>query len=245
MSRLSPHGTRAAELVALAAGRADLVIVEGERRCVDLIERGFSPRQLVVAEGQLTGLVPALRRATAEIVEAPLPTYGRLVGSRSLPGVAGVFERPAATWHDLADARLLLGIDAVQDPGNLGALIRVAAGLGAGGVLVGPGCARPWSVKALRASAAAAFLVPILELASWSEVDGHNLQVATAVAHDGVSPQDAGWSGRWLLVVGNEGHGSTLDGRAVTWPLAAKLESLNVAVAAALLLSTITACQRV
>lgn len=244
MSRLSPHGPRAAELLALASGHADLVLVEGQARCLDLIQHGLVPEQLIVAQGHLEGLAPALRSTAWETLEAPLPTYGRLVGSRTLPGVSAVFRRPLTTWQDLDDAQLLLGIDAVQDPGNLGALIRVAAALGADGVLVGPGCARPWSVKALRASAAATFLVPVLELKAWAEVQDHGLQVAMASAHDGQPPTAEPWLGRWVLVVGNEGHGSALSGRAVTWPLRSGVESLNVAVAAALLLSAILAGQR-
>lgn len=239
MSRLGPHGQRAAELAELAGGHGELVLVEGERRCLDLIDRGLSPHQLIVSEGRLDLLPPALGRGPWEVLEAPFSLYAKIVGSRSLPGVSGVFARPQSSWETLAQGRLLLGIDGVQDPGNLGALIRVAAALGADGVLVGRGSARPWSVKSLRASAAAGFLVPVLEVPDWQEATAQGFAVATASAHGGKAPEAWEWSGRWLLLVGNEGHGSQGGGRPVTISLGRGVESLNVAVAAALLLVAI------
>ncbi len=240
MSRLGPHGQRAAELAALADGRADLVLVEGERRLADLIGRGFTPEQVVVSEGRVGLLPPLLRSGPWPLWEAPAALYARLVGSRSLPGASGVFRRPRSSWQSLAKDRLLLGIDGVQDPGNLGALIRVAAALGADGVVVGPGSARPWSAKSLRAAAATSFLLPVLEIQDWQEASGHGFSLATASAHGGEVPEACEWSGRWLLVVGNEGHGALARGRPVTIPLGRAVESLNVAVAAALLLSRIS-----
>lgn len=239
MSRLGRHGQRAAELAALADGHADLVLVEGERRLTDLIARGVTPEQVVVSEGRTDLLPPVLQSGPWPLWEAPPSVYSRLVGSRSLPGASGVFRRPRSSWQDLAESRLLLGIDGVQDPGNLGALIRVAAALAADGVVVGPGSARPWSAKSLRAAAATSFLLPVLEIQDWHEASEHGFSLATASAHGGAVPEASEWSGRWLLVVGNEGHGALARGRPVSLPLSRAVESLNVAVAAALLLSRI------
>jgi TrmH family RNA methyltransferase len=135
-----------------------------------------------------------------------------------------------------------LVLDGVQDPGNVGTMVRTAFGLGAAGVLGLPGTAELTNPKTLRATMGACFRLPALpveeaELRRWAEE--RNVQVLIAVA-DGSPP--GGWRGSAIaLVVGNEGAGvrpalaEWAHGR-IGIPLRAGAESLNVGIAAGILL---------
>jgi RNA methyltransferase, TrmH family len=140
----------------------------------------------------------------------------------------------------------VLYLDRLQDPGNLGGVIRSAAALGASGIACSPGCADPFSPRAIRASAAQSLLLPVA-----TEVAFRPLAAAfrkrggevAATAGTGGKPI-AAWRPRLplLLALGNEGAGlaeEILDGSdtRLTIPLSRNVESLNVAVAAGIILA--------
>ena len=139
----------------------------------------------------------------------------------------------------------MLLLDGVQDPGNVGTLLRSAEAFGAAAVLVTEGTADVWNGKALRASAGAAFRVPVVR---WSAalqgaLRGLEMRVLAAVAsEDGAVPVgDAELAAGCVLVVGNEGRGvsaemlQVADGR-ITLPMLGRTESLNAAVAGSVML---------
>jgi tRNA G18 (ribose-2'-O)-methylase SpoU len=140
---------------------------------------------------------------------------------------------------------LFVLLDDVQDPANVGAIVRCAEAFGVAGVVSTPGCAWPFSPRALRASAGSALRVPIVtraiapEVVAWARGIGASL--AGAEAHGGREPASAAGIRPLVLVVGSEGHGispemeAALDLR-LTLPLRGKVESLNASVAAGLLL---------
>jgi tRNA G18 (ribose-2'-O)-methylase SpoU len=144
---------------------------------------------------------------------------------------------------------LLLLLDGVQDPANVGAIVRCAEAFGVAGVVATPGCAWPFSPRALRASAGSALRVPIAtriapeEAVAWARANGAVL--AGAEAHGGETPDRAAKTRPLVLVVGSEGHGiseeleTALD-RRLTLPLGGNVESLNAAVATGLLLFILT-----
>jgi TrmH family RNA methyltransferase len=161
-----------------------------------------------------------------------------------------VAEQPSLGLADLAgrlpagELRLLV-LDGVQDPGNVGTLLRSAAGLGASAVLTLPGTVDPWSAKVVRASMGALFRLPTVgdtaeavaaflaaqRIVLWG-ADGAGEPVGTLAAH---APD------RLAVAVGNEGAGLSGAVRAraarlVAVPSSGLVESLNVAVAASILL---------
>jgi TrmH family RNA methyltransferase len=133
-------------------------------------------------------------------------------------------------------------LDGVQDAGNVGAILRTTAAAGIRDIVLGPGCAGPWTPRVLRAAQGAHFSLRIREqpdlvavLKSYS-----GISVAT-VAKDGAPLFDLDVSGDVAWIFGNEGAGITdalaaLATRRTTIPLAADTESLNVAAAAAICL---------
>ena len=140
-------------------------------------------------------------------------------------------------------ARSVLVLDAVQDPGNVGTMIRTAHGLGAAGVIALPGSAELVNPKVLRATMGAAFRMPAVaashdETLKWLAERRAAVWIAAA---DGEPISNARRLSPVALVVGNEGAGisAVMAGAAtmlVAVPLAAGAESLNVGVAAGILL---------
>jgi TrmH family RNA methyltransferase len=131
----------------------------------------------------------------------------------------------------------------VQDPGNLGGLLRVAAAAGAGGLVAADGSADPWNPKAVRASAGAVFHLPVArrgDVAAILAGAGPRVRRA-AVARGGLRFTEVDWRRPFLLLLGGEGGGlpaallEAADER-VTIPMAGGVESLNVLAAATLLL---------
>lgn len=144
---------------------------------------------------------------------------------------------------------LFVLLDGVQDPANVGAIVRCAEAFGVAAVILTPECAWPFSPRALRASAGSALRVPIAsrvpagEAVAWAR--SHGAVLAGAEARGGEPPDGASKVRPLVLVVGSEGQGisavveAALD-RRLTLPLGGRVESLNAAVAAGLLLFVLT-----
>ena len=137
----------------------------------------------------------------------------------------------------------------MQDPANVGAILRSAEGFGVQGVLLTPACASPFSPKALRASALSALRIPTApnvepdSAIEWATRGGAVL--AAAESRGGEPPEALRAVRPLVLVIGSEGRGisAALESgisRRVTIPLARPVESLNAAVAAGVLLHAIT-----
>src|SRR5207253_8806648 len=164
-------------------------------------------------------------------------------------GVLAIVEPRDWTLADIpvGRGRALLVLDGVQDPGNVGTLIRTAHALGAGGTVALRGTADVLNPKALRAAMGATFRHPVVALddapfIAWAGASGVTLW---ATAADGVplarAQREAAPSERIAVIVGNQGAGirpalNAVAARRVAIPLAQGAESLNVAVAAGILL---------
>ncbi len=211
---------------------------------IEIVELAAAPRigaspagAALLASLQARG-VP-VRRMAAELVAS----LSELDTSQGLIAVA---RRPVFTLEAvLRGTPLVLVVDGVQDPGNLGALLRSAEAAGATGALLGAGCADSFSWKALRGSMGSAFRLPHLGgLALEAVLDtlaGRGVRVLATAADGERRYDEADLRGPVAIVVGREGRGlpPSVQRRAdarLRIPLSAPVESLNVAVAAALVL---------
>ncbi len=188
---------------------------------------GFALGQELPPETELLMLPPVLFRATVS-TEAPQP-------------VAALLPAPV---HSFADAQtpLLLVLARLQDPGNVGTLLRSAEAFGATGAVLLSGTATPWSGKALRASAGSALRLPLHGAPNAEEaaalLRARGIRSHAAVPRGGGLPSLRGPSAIWI---GNEGAGlspaelAVCDER-ITLPMSGRAESLNAAVAGSLLL---------
>lgn len=153
-------------------------------------------------------------------------------------GVLGLFSIPRPA-EQRTDCCVLL--EAIQDPGNLGGILRTAAAAGAGAVYLSQGCAEAWSPKALRAGMGAHFALAIHEQQPLVEVMKNFETVLAATLDARQSIYDTDLRGRVAFLFGNEGAGlsaSTLAAASlrVKIPMPGRIESLNVAAAAAVCL---------
>ncbi len=208
------------------------------------------------------GIEARLEAAGVELLTVDPGTFAELGDTDTPQGILGLALEPEAHLPfgpeadpqrpdaPAAEARILI-LDRIQDPGNAGALIRVAAALGADGVVVLDGTVDPWNPKAVRASAGLVFRLPPVRLPwdrarGWLERAGLPLLVAHPAGSDvrawlsrerGASGVDRGWA----LLLGNEGAGPRPEARReahaeLAVPLPPGVDSLNVATAGAILL---------
>lgn len=228
-------------------------LAEGVRVVEDLLDSGVVVEWVLaassLADSERGGrLLAEVERQRLPLRIVPEETLRQLAPTEHSQGIVAVARAPTAEWsvveREEAGAVVLL-LDAVQDPGNLGTLARTAEALGALAVVVLPGTVDPWNPKSVRASAGSLFRVPIL-LSSWSfaEETLHAADYRLVAAEAGGDAPEV-WRGRVGLVMGNEGAGISPEVRErvdgiVGVPLRGRAESLNVAAAAAILLYELT-----
>jgi TrmH family RNA methyltransferase len=163
--------------------------------------------------------------------------FDSLAETKSPQNVIGLFERPRFELSSVLGPRssVVVALDGVQDPGNVGTIVRLAAAFDCAGVVLLPGCADAYSPKAIRASAGAVLSVPIVN-ATANEVTG--LPIYAADPRGDTSPPPARGA---VIVFGSEGAGVSEEIRRVATsiaiPMSPRVESLNVAASAAILLS--------
>lgn len=195
------------------------------------------------------------RRLTAELETRGLVRgvladrdFASLAATDTPQGVVAVAEIPERDLGslDLPDRSVLLVLDAVQDPGNFGTLVRSAEALGAAGVVALPGTVDPWNPKSVRAAAGSSFRIPVAQ-APWEEVERFLRDQGIAIFGAAVEGRPVAplRQGRAAVVVGNEGAGLTREVREavdeiIGIPLRGRAESLNVAAAAAIILYELT-----
>lgn len=234
---------------AILRGDDERLLLDGWHLVGDALASGLPIAWVAVDSGRSAADPPLVERAAAagaRIVQVTAPVLEAMSPVRSVSGVVAVCERPLVDPRAvLAPApSLVLTALGVQDPGNVGALIRSADAGCATGVLLDGQTADPWGWKALRASMGSSFRLPVLRdeaaverLRDW-QLDG--IRVVAADPRDGVPMNEAALTGPLTIVLGGEGGGlpASVLGMAdlrVRIPMRPRVESLNVAVAAALL----------
>lgn len=165
--------------------------------------------------------------------------FRQVVEAENPPGVAAEIQIPEP---DRKGALRTVFLERVQDPSNVGAIVRSAAAFGVGRVILDQACADPWSPRALRAGMGGHFGLQIRQTADLAaEVEAFKGTVACTVPRGGVTLGEAPLNRSAAWIFGGEGRGLSdrIIGRAdlrVTIPMAAGTESLNVAAAAAICL---------
>ena len=224
-----------------------LFVMEGARLCADAVQTGISVRTAFVTERALeqypeqTGTVTAAAEAVYTVPE----TLARHLADTASPqGVFCVAVRPApiGAVEALAADGKYAALEAVQDPGNLGTMIRTTEAFGLNGLLLSDGCCDPYSPKVLRAAMGGVFRLPLYaagELPQTLEALGRRgfTSAACVVDADAESVQTVAWGSGFVAVIGNEGNGLrpetvTACSRRVTIPMEGRAESLNASMAA-------------
>lgn len=184
----------------------------------------------------------------------------RTIGERDLQRISatehsqGVIAQVEIVRHEVQKLwspghRLVLALDGVSDPGNLGTILRTADWFGAAGVVLSPGCVDPFNEKVVRSTVGSLFYLPVVADAPWPETlkkaKAAGFSIVSADSHGAVSLSEWRPKNRTLIVLGSEAHGispavAELADMAVSIPRHGQAESLNVAVAAGVLLQHAT-----
>ena len=217
-------------------------LVEGEHLAEEALKSGGSVLALIFREG--TDLPVHWDTAGVELIEITPDVEKEITDTEHPQGVYAQCKTPSYDDSEKQAWKSVLLIDAVQDPGNVGTMIRTADAAGIDAVFLGKGCADPFAPKTVRSAQGSHFHIPVIRGELGGEID--RLKEAGipvyGTALEGAVPYDEpGRSDEFALVVGNEGSGvdpgllAKADRRLMI-PIRGQAESLNVAVAAGILL---------
>lgn len=221
------------------------VLLEGIRLVEAALDAGARPGFALVSEAlDQTERGRDLRRRLAEldvaVIEVLPALFGEVTATQHPQGILAVLPTPELPLPPEPD--LVLVLDGLRDPGNLGTALRAAQAAGAGAVLLGPGTVDPTNPKVLRAAMGAHFRLPVVA-AGWAELAAILRGLAIWLAEPGgeLSYTAVDWRGPAAIVVSGEAHGASeavraLPHRTVRIPMSGQADSLNAAVAAAVLL---------
>jgi tRNA G18 (ribose-2'-O)-methylase SpoU len=223
-----------------------LFLAEGEKVVRRAVQAGYAPRSFLMARRWLDGLADVLALSDAPVYVVSEALAEEVTGFHVHRGaLASLHRRPLPPVADvLAGARSVLVLEDLVDHTNVGAVFRSGAALGFDAVLVAPRCADPLYRRSIKVGMGAVFQLPWTRLPDWYDAlpaisTAGFTTVALTLADDAV-PIDEAVAGvdRLALVLGSEGHGlsshweQAADRRA-TIPMAAGIDSLNVAAASA------------
>jgi TrmH family RNA methyltransferase len=247
----SRTNARVKQLRAAFQGHARLsggmVAIEGDHLLEEALRSGMVLKTVFVSERRE---VPKIVPRGVEVMRLTEEVLGSVVETQSPQGVAALLVPPVCGVDDVMGsgetAPLILIAVGLQDPGNLGTLVRSAEAFGATGVLTTPGSVGAWNQKALRASVGSVFRVPVVG-ATASDIEGLKQRGVRLIAAVGVedagviAAQEMDFATGCAVMIGNEGSGLAAEwmemcDTRVTIPCPGAVESLNAAVAGSVLL---------
>jgi TrmH family RNA methyltransferase len=250
----SRHNPIVARYRAVAHGDLDgVLLLDGAHLVHDAIAAGLEIEHAAVdvnasERGEIARLMESLRAARADVATVTAPVMAALSPVRSSSAIVAIASRPSRDLDDLYNrtrntAPLVVIACDVQDPGNLGAIVRVAEAGGASGVIASGASADPFGWKALRGSMGSALRLPVHRVAdpaaAAADARRHRCRIVATVPRGGRSIFDVDLRPATAVLVGGEGPGlpqAVIDDadERVTIPMQTPVESLNAATTAAL-----------
>lgn len=227
-----------------------LIAIEGLRIIEEAIRSGLRFQTMFFSESgraHAARLQPQVSSHT-EMLLLPDEVFSSAVSTETPQGVAALVKPKPAKLDELIqvvnDDLLLAGVGGVQDPGNLGTIIRSAEAFGARGVLLGENTVSCWNAKAVRASAGSVFREPLVRVAlseAMALLKQRNVRVVAGSSHKGKAVHEVDLTGPLVLLVGNEGAGLPPEiliqaDELARIPHSTRVESLNAGIAASILL---------
>lgn len=223
--------------------------VEGPNLVAEALRAGLRVRCVFAAEEKRSLLDEFAFAPETEILLVPRALLDSALGTETPQPIAALVETPTWHWDAVLSGKngaapLVIVLAGLQDPGNLGTILRSAEAFGASGIVSLPGTVSAWNAKAVRASAGSVFRMPLVAAAfeeCVARLRTNNVPLWTTAAHNAKSAAHVDLAAPVALMIGNEGNGvpaemaAKADG-ALTIPCPGPVESLNAAVAASVLL---------
>src|SRR6266852_5899144 len=223
--------------------------IEGLRILEEAIRSGLRFRAVFFSETAQARAERLLSQLGAQVETLLLPDklFASVVPSEAPQGVAALARWKEFSLEDVlarSQAGPLLAIAGVQDPGNLGTILRSAEAFGTGGIVLGEGTVSPFNPKVVRASAGSVFRLPVARVKLSEAVDrmkALGLRLVATASHKGTPLHQAKLTGPLTIFIGSEGAGVSRDlikamDEVVAIPQAPQVESLNAGVAASIVL---------
>lgn len=239
-----------AALLRPVRGGTEVVALEGVNLLAEALRSGLRLETVFVAEGHESLLLDLRIGEEVEVLILPEAVLASAVTTESPQPLAALVRPQKWEWSDLFSqdcsvfSSLIVVLAGIQDPGNLGTILRSAEAFGATGVISLPGTVSQWNPKAVRASAGSVFRMPLVSASSqecFERIRAAGMRTLAAMAHDARPLGECDLAGAVALVIGSEGSGLTAEQAAlcetrITIPCPGPVESLNAAVAASVLL---------
>jgi len=223
--------------------------VEGVRIVEEAIRSGLRFDAVFVSESAMDRAERLLPQIGAQVDTILLPdsVFASAVPSDSPQGIAALVRLKRFSLEDLlrpGTSIVLVALAGIQDPGNLGTIIRSAEAFGATGVLLGEKTVSAFNSKVVRASAGSVFRLPVISVSTAvaiAETRAHGVRWLATSSHKGTPIQEADLTQSIAVLIGSEGGGVPRDLLAqvddiVIIPHAARVESLNAGIAASVML---------
>ena len=222
--------------------------IEGLRMIEEAIRSGLKMRAICFSKSGEVKAERLLNQISHNVEALLLPddVFSSAVETEHPPGVAALVKVRQSGPDELVSSSppLILVAAGIQDPGNLGTMLRSAEAFDARGLILTEKTVSQWNAKVVRASAGSVFRVRTVAMRSPEMLEflrGHKIQTAAAVARNGVRIQEFNFAGPTAVLIGNEGAGvpKELINRAdhrICIPQAEPLESLNAGIAASIIL---------
>ena len=229
----------------------DVLLLDGAHLVADAVAAGVRIEQVAMTAGvcddpELRPLLDRLSRAGVAVAIVSSPVMDAISPVRSSSAIAALASRPIVASDAIYTGThtLVVIVVDVQDPGNTGAIVRVAEAGGATGIIASASTADPFGWKALRGSMGSALRLPVVRTTSPADAIAdarrHACRVIATVPRGGRSPQETDLRDPLAVLIGGEGQGlasalvDAADER-VSIPMQAPVESLNAAVTAGLI----------
>ena len=228
------------------------MLCEGEKMLQEAVASGAQIQTLLVREGREdclpAGLLAQLEQSGTALYSAPDALFCTASGVETPQGVVFSCVQPQWGADALDGKNQVLLLDGLQDPGNLGTILRTAEAFALGAVVLCEGCADPFAPKVVRSTMGAVFRLPCVTLpleTAIARLRRAGLPVYATALHADSVPLSAVQLGRAAVIIGSEGRGVSSaaigqSDRRVIIPMKGRAESLNAGVAAAIVIYEMT-----
>ena len=219
--------------------------VEGIRAVTDIGKKDCL-RSILIRESKRSELEPLVEKGftVSSVYVVQDPIFDKIEHSVNGQGILGIAKKCVNDLHSLiVEDGLYVALDGVQDPGNLGTIIRTAVAAGAKGIFLLKGTVDPYNEKCVRSTMSALCNIPIFEDVTLSEfydfIKDNTIKTYVTSLENAKPYHTISYAKRTMIILGNEGNGVSREiiemcDQAITIPMYGDIESLNVSIAAAL-----------